>query len=153
MDALEILGRALLVVCGLTAAIHFHLMSNAAQRAPMLLKYLTYPGTASAGLCAAVCAVVPGDAYLMAALWASAMTLAGALVVALAVWRAGVHVCDVMDSAAALQAAKKVQSVVGQAQREARVLGERMTFRTWDALASMEEDPRDKRRPQDWGRP
>ena len=148
MDAMEFFGRALLVFSGLTAAVHFHLMSNAAQRAPWLLKYLTYPVTASAGLCAAVCAVVPGDAYLMAALWSAAVALAGSLVVGLAVWRAGVHVCDVMDSAAALKAARQVHAVVADASREARVASEYVSQRSWEWLAAQQEDPRDKKREQ-----
>jgi hypothetical protein len=146
MDALEFFGRAVLVLAGLTAAVHFHLMSNAAQRAPWLLKYITYPATAGLGLCAAVCAVVPGSLFLLAALWSAAGALVGALVVGLAVWRAGVHVCDVMDHAEALRAAKQVQSVLSAAQRDASVLGQRMTYSSWDTLASMDQDPRDNPR-------
>ena len=146
MDVLEIFGRAVLVLAGLTAAVHFHLMSNAAQRAPWALKYITYPTTAGLGFCAALCAVVPGHVFMLAALWSAAGALVGTLIVGLAVWRAGVHVCDVMDHAEALKAAKQALGVLNTAQRDAAVLSERMTCSSWDALASMEQDPRDNPR-------
>jgi hypothetical protein len=145
MDALEFFGRAVLVLAGLTAAVHFHLMSNAAQRAPWLLKYITYPTTAGLGLCAAVCAVVPGPLFMLAALWSAAGALVGALVVGLAVWRAGVHVCDVMDHSEALKAAKNMLSVVGEAQSKALKDSEWLTPRSREYLWAEEDRERKQR--------
>jgi len=154
MAALDVLGAALVAVLGLGLLWHYGLMCVAARRAPVAM-LIAYPLASVSGFGALLfsgaalwlsLSGAPAMEYLLAALWFAVVGASAALVVSLRVHREGVHVCEIMDHAEALKAAKQVQSVLAAAKRDAAVLGERMTFSTWDALASLDEDPRDKRR-------
>lgn len=149
MTAFQVLewlpGRLFLVVLGTGLCWHYFAMSVAAKRAPHWLK-VSYALASTSGFMVVIMALLPGVDALLIALWSAAIGAGAALVVALAVWDAGVHVCEVMDHQAAVIASKKVQAVVGSASHEARVVAERMTPRTWEALANSEQDPRDQRR-------
>jgi len=154
MAALDVLGAALVAALGLGLLWHYGLMCVAARRAPVGM-LIAYPLASVSGFGAVLfsgaalwlsLSGAPAMGYLLAGLWFAVVGASAALVVSLRAHREGVKMCDVMDHAEALRAAKQVHSVLSSAQRDAAVLGERMTYRTWDALASMDQDPRDKPR-------
>jgi hypothetical protein len=147
MDALDLLLRAYLVALGACMAGHYALMGMRARRTPLGMKP-AYVVASVGGFGAGAMAVLPGDDALVWALLFAVVGAGGALVVALAAWRAGVKMCDVMDSAAALKAARQVHAVVADASREARVASEYVTRDSWEWLAAQQEDPRDKKREQ-----
>ena len=142
MSALEILGRFLLFVTCATAAVHFHLMANAARSAPTYLKYITYPATSAAGVGGAVCVLIPSSAGLDVALWFAAAALAGALVVYISVWAAGVKVCDVMDLRHIYKAHADMRTKVDRQVKEGLVAAEYMTPSTFEAYHEMVEKDR-----------
>jgi hypothetical protein len=147
MDALDLLLRAYLVALGACMAGHYALMGMRARRTPLGMKP-AYVVASVGGFGAGAMAVLPGDDALVWALLFAVAGAGGALVVALAAWRAGVKMCEVMDSAAALKAARQVHAVVADASREARVASEYVSQRSWEWLAAQQEDPRDKKREQ-----
>ena len=113
MDAAEFALRGLLALVGLGYVLHYHLMANAARQTPMLLKLVVYPIITAAGAGAIICALTTTQWHLIAGLVLSLIGGAGALIVALAVWRAGQHVCDVMDHAAWVRAYSAMQAALG----------------------------------------
>jgi len=154
MAALDLVGSLLVAVYGLGLMWHYGLMCVAAKRAPVVM-LIAYPVAAVCGCFALLFAgasiwqAVAGIAatgYLLAALWVSVLGGSAALVVALRIHRAGVHVCDVMDSAAALKAARQVHAVVADAGQKASMARKYVTPSAWDYLASQEQDPRDNPR-------
>ena len=147
MDALDLLLRAYLVALGACMAGHYALMGMRARRTPLGMKP-AYVVASVGGFGAGAMAVLPGDDALVWALLFAVVGAGGALVVALAAWRAGVKMCDVMDSAAALKAARQVHAVVADAGQKASMARKYVTPSAWDYLASQEQDPRDKTRGQ-----
>jgi hypothetical protein len=142
MSALEILGRVFLFFTCTTAWVHFHVMASNANNTPIYLKYITYTATTSAALGGVVCALIPGPEALNVALWFAVITLAGALVVYLSVWDAGVKVCDVMDLRHIYKAHADMKTKVDRSVKEGLVAAEYLTPSTFDAYHEMVEKDR-----------
>jgi len=145
MDALEFFGRAVLALSGLTAAIRFHDMANHSERAPWLMKYGLYAVASGAGAWVFACAIVPGQVYLLAALWGAVVALSLVLIIDLILWRAGMKACEIMDHAESLKAAKKMLHVVGAAQDQAIKDSEWLTPKSREYLWAQEDQERAKR--------
>jgi hypothetical protein len=146
MDALDLIGRGAVIALGLGAAVHYHVMASKAERGPVYIKYLLLPSTTGVGLLLVGAGLWSDPAALLVAPWIGTALGLLMLAVHLGLWANGAYACRAMDHAAALKAARQLDAVLGQVRRDALVLGERMTPSTWDALASMEDDPRDNRR-------
>ncbi len=124
MDAAEFALRGLLALVGLGYLLHYHPMANAARQTPMLLKLCVYPVITAAGAGAIICALTTTQWHLVAGLVLALIGGAGALIVALAVWRAGQHVCDVMDHAAWVSAYSAMQAALGPVRRHTEIARE-----------------------------
>jgi len=146
MDALDLMGRGAVIVLGLGAAVHYHVMASNAGRGPVYIKYVLLPATTGLGALLVGAGLWADPGALIVAPWIG--TAVGLLMLAihLGLWADGAYACRAMDHAAALKAARQLDAVLGQVRRDARVLGERMTPSTWEELASMGKDPRDNTR-------
>lgn len=119
---------------GLGMTLHYGAMAAAAKRAPAGMR-LCYIIAAFGGFTALILA--PGD--LVLAKDFALLGAAAALYIAWQVWRQGVHVCDLMDHAASLRAAKRTMEHLSNIERRARVDAEYLTPSTLEAVWAAED--------------
>lgn len=116
MTAVDFILRGYLVLLGSGLAVHYGLMAAAAGHAPVYMR-AAYVVASVGGFAGGLFAAIP-DA-LMWSLLSIALGTGGVLVVALKLWSEGIKVCEVMNHAEAIRAAKSMLQTVRDAQDRA----------------------------------
>ena len=89
--------RAVLVVCGLFVAVHFHFMANFITRAPWFVRFVSLPGVQFSGTGMMFCGIL-GDVGLGLLLSLSALSFGSTI--QYAAWSAGAYVAQQFEMAA-----------------------------------------------------
>ena len=149
MDALDLMGRAAVIVLGLGAALHYHTMASKAERGPVYIKYILLPATTGVGAMLIGAGLWQHPQALMVAPWIGTALALLMLAVHLGLWANGAYACRAMDHAAAIKAARSMVRAVDDIKARSAVDAEWLTLASREYLWEQEERERAAQAPAD----